>query len=83
MSVFFASSCNLGGLEPFTGKKAELPIMAMQFSQLASGADGTVSRAIVQGDGFLYIRTLGGPTCSPPDLLSAPRNHPVPLFAKI
>ena len=62
MSVFLATSCSLVGLEPFSGKHTELPIISMQFSQLASGTDGSVTRAIVQGNGFLYIRTQGGPT---------------------
>jgi len=61
MSVFFSSSCSLG-LEPFTGKQSDLPQVTIQFSQIASGADRSVSRAIVQGGGFLYIRTIGGPT---------------------
>jgi len=62
ISVFFSTACSLSGLEPFSGKHSELPLISMQFSQLASGTDRTVSRAIVQGDGFLYIRTQGGPT---------------------
>jgi len=61
MSVFFSSSCSLG-LEPFSGKQGNLPQVMIQFSQVASGEDRSVSRAIVQGNGFLYIRTIGGPT---------------------
>jgi hypothetical protein len=60
MGVFY-SSCSLG-MEPFSGKQGDAPTVLIQFSQVASGTDRSISRAIVQGDGFLYIRTLGGPT---------------------
>lgn len=36
--------------------------VTMHFGTLQSDASGSVSRAIVQGGGYLYIRTIGGPT---------------------
>lgn len=59
-SALFLSSCSFGFVPSW--KEKEKAVFSLQFATLdsiARVADG--SRAIVQGDGFLYIRTLGGP----------------------
>lgn len=38
--------------------------LSMRLGTLQADSSGNVSRAIVQGDGYLYIRTIGGPTGS-------------------
>jgi hypothetical protein len=41
--------------------ESETAIVALTLTNLSAGDDGNVSRAVIQGSGFLYIRTIGGP----------------------
>lgn len=63
--IFFAATC-LSGCDfvvaPSGDGEGSKAVVSIQLGTLAADVDGNVSRAIVQGNGYLYIRTMGGPT---------------------
>lgn len=58
---FLFVSCP-SGLEP-SWKNADKPVFTLDFSSSLQGEQGS-ERALVQGGGFLYIRTIGSPSGS-------------------
>ena len=75
IAVLCLASCSFVSLSPAKsgGSKAAL---SLSLGMLQADASGTVSRAIVQGGGYLYIRTIGGPTGN-----SGPFYGPYPVSA--
>lgn len=71
LAIFIASSCSFG-LQPLSSKNNT--IVALRLSSLAQTDGAKGGRAIVQGSGYLYMRTLGGPTGS-----SGPLYGPYPI----
>lgn len=60
-SVLILSTCSLG-LEPFWKASEGKTAVAFQVSALDPALSSSDSRAVSQGEGYLYIRTLGGPS---------------------
>lgn len=59
--MFFFTSCSFG-FEPAWKAKDGNATISLQFNTIdAISRAASSERAIVQGDGYLYIRTLGGP----------------------
>lgn len=57
------SACTFGSLSPAKSNSLRATL-SLGIGALKADSDGTVSRAVVQGGGYLYIRTIGGPTGS-------------------
>lgn len=64
ISILLFASCAFG-FEPAWKGKSGKATLSLQFTTIDSLARADSSdRAIIQGDGYLYIRTVGGPTSS-------------------
>jgi len=64
LSMAFFSSCSFGLLPVGKGNTGKTTI-SLQFNTIDALARADSSdRAVIQGDGFLYIRTIGGPKSS-------------------
>jgi len=63
LAGFFLSACSFG-FEPAWKKDDGKATVTLQFKSLSDSEGLSVPRAIVQGAGYLYIRTIGGPTGS-------------------
>jgi len=63
--ILLFSACALG-FEPAWKGKSDKAVIAFRLAVPELPASSTYARAIAQGGGYIYIRTLGGPSSSTP-----------------
>lgn len=63
LSALALLGCSFG-LDPVWKETSQKPLFSLELRQLTPSDDESGPRAIAQGTGYLYIRTLGGPTGS-------------------